>query len=641
MTDTRYVVEIDVRVLDKEMERHQGRIAHHTAGVGRLEQAFVAARSAAAAFTRTVGTMTAPFDWAARKALEIGRYAGAAAMGGGIAAMAYGVRSLNAELESTKIGLGSIFNANGISRDLPSGMRLAADTIRDMRQDAKQLPGEFSELLEIFRTGAIPAFHAGASTDQFRKLSAQAMAAAKVSSVPIDQAAREFAMLLEGRSGAHNVFGMRLLGLSGDKAEAFNKLDPNKRLDTLSRELGKFSASIDVFGGSFEGLSSTFIDNVKEFARLATEPLFERVKDWLKGTNRWLESNGDRMKTWANNIGGHLANAFDWAKKKLEEWGPLLRTFAENGWERLRTTFQEMRPHIEAAADAAKKFLQDPQAIDKLITLGKTYLALKVAQSATGSAFSVGGSLLQGAGALAQLGVFGGGAASTAAAGATTGAAGTAGFAGALASVGAAAVPAAAALAAVGFVSLAVYQGMQLHKEWTRDIADDNRLLRDAADRTVNTYAKMGGTWEDVTSRTAVSINALRDSGNEAAAGMLEASLASYQLADDLRRAVPERWASRDKAITENALELGTLGTQQMAKDFIRGQGEFAKKPKKHKGGGGGTNIQKVEIVVTSNQDPSRIARAVAGELEKFQRNRRSSPFSRNFSASGPTSTDG
>jgi hypothetical protein len=641
MSDVRYIVDIDVRVLDKDLERHQGRIAHHTAGVGRLEQAFVAARSAASAFSRTVGTMTAPFDWAARKALELGRFAGAATMGGGIAAMAYGVTKLNGELESTKIGLGSIFSANGIARDLPAGMKLASDTIRDMREDAKKLPGEFSDLLEIFRTGAIPAFRAGASPEQFRKLSSQAMAAAKVSSVPIDQAAREFAMLLEGRSGAHNVFGMRLLGLSGDKAETFNKLDPNKRLETLSRELGKFSASIDVFGGSFEGLSSTFIDNVKEFARLATEPLFGRVKDWLKDTNGWLESNGDRMKTWANNAGTHLAKAFDWARKKLEEWGPVLKNFAETGWERIRETFQQMSPHIDAAAESLKKFLQDPQAIDKLITLGKTYLALKVAQSATGSAFSVGGSLLQGAGALAQLGVFGGGAAGTAAAGATTGAAGAAG-AGVLASLSAAAVPAAAALAAVGFVSLAVYQGMQLHKEWTHDIADDYRLMHDTARRTIGAYDRMSEDWASVTARAAVDIDQLRKAGNDTAAAVYELELASYQAAAAMKGMVRERWESRDKGIVENSAQLGMLGAQQTAKDFLRGHGEFAKtKQAKHKGGGGGTHIQKVEIVVTSNQDPSRIARAVAGELEKMQRNRRSSPYSRNFAASGPTSTDG
>ncbi len=640
MSDVRYIVDIDVRVLDKDLERHQGRIAHHTAGVGRLEAAFVAARSAASAFSRTVGTMTAPFDWAARKALDLGRFAGAATMGGGIAAMAYGVTKLNGELESTKIGLGSIFSANGIARDLPAGMKLASDTIRDMREDAKKLPGEFGDLLGIFRTGAIPAFHAGASPEQFRKLSAQAMAAAKVSSVPMDQAGREFAMLLEGRSGAHNVFGMRLLGLSGDKAEAFNNLDPNKRLETLSRELGKFSASIDVFGGSFEGLSSTFIDNVKEFARLATEPLFGRVKDWLKDTNGWLESNGDRMKTWANNAGTHLANAFDWAKKKLEEWGPVLKGFAETGWERIRETFQQMRPHIDAAAESLKKFLQDPQAIDKLITLGKTYLALKVAQSATGSAFSVGGSLLQGAGALAQLGVFGGGAAGTAAAGATAGAGGAAG-AGVLATLSAAALPVAVALAAVGTVSWAVYEGMQLHKEWTHDIADDYRLMHDTARRTIGAYDRMSEDWASVTARAAVDIDQLRKAGNDTAAAVYELELASYQAAAAMKSMVRERWDSRDKAITEHALEMGTLGTQQMAKDFIRGQGEFKKQPKKHKGGGGGTNIQKVEIVVTSNQDPSRIARAVAGELEKLQRNRRSSPYGRNFSASGPTSTDG
>jgi hypothetical protein len=41
----------------------------------------------------------------------------------------------------------------------------------------------------------------------------------------------------------------------------------------------------------------------------------------------------------------------------------------------------------------------------------------------------------------------------------------------------------------------------------------------------------------------------------------------------------------------------------------------------KAKGGAGGTHIQKVEIVVSSNADPSRVARQVLGVVQNLQRN--------------------
>lgn len=50
-------------------------------------------------------------------------------------------------------------------------------------------------------------------------------------------------------------------------------------------------------------------------------------------------------------------------------------------------------------------------------------------------------------------------------------------------------------------------------------------------------------------------------------------------------------------------------------------------------GGGGGTHIQKVEIVVSSNQDPSRIARMVGDHLEKLSRFPTSTRFATNPSA--------
>jgi hypothetical protein len=59
------------------------------------------------------------------------------------------------------------------------------------------------------------------------------------------------------------------------------------------------------------------------------------------------------------------------------------------------------------------------------------------------------------------------------------------------------------------------------------------------------------------------------------------------------------------------------------------------KKKAKHPGGAGATNIQKVEIVVTSNQNPSRIARTVTDELAKLSRLRRSSPDVVNYAALG------
>jgi len=53
-------------------------------------------------------------------------------------------------------------------------------------------------------------------------------------------------------------------------------------------------------------------------------------------------------------------------------------------------------------------------------------------------------------------------------------------------------------------------------------------------------------------------------------------------------------------------------------------------------GGGGGTHIARVEITVTANDDPSRIARLVYADLSNLARHRTTSPDVRNFSAARP-----
>jgi hypothetical protein len=60
---------------------------------------------------------------------------------------------------------------------------------------------------------------------------------------------------------------------------------------------------------------------------------------------------------------------------------------------------------------------------------------------------------------------------------------------------------------------------------------------------------------------------------------------------------------------------------------------EKKKQENKHPGGGG-VNVQKVEIVVSANDDPSRVARLIHAHLANIARNPKSSRDVKNYSAS-------
>src|SRR5579859_4688074 len=318
------------------------------------------------------GAFEGAVEGAASLAATLGKVGAAAAVG----AVTYATL-LNKELENTQIALAAIFGANGITASMPEGMGVAADVMAQMRKDAAALPGEFKDLVSIFKTISVPGFQAGASINELRDVAAQAMAVSQVMGLPMEQASRELAMLLEGRAGAHNVLGMRLAGLGGEKAEAFNKLPAAERLERVRTELEKFAPAIEAFSHSFEGLSSTLVDNAKRFLSLATAPLFERIKGALGEANAWFDGNEEKVNLWANLIGSRLADAFDVGREKVRAWWPEIEAFAEHAYERIASIWQRVGPLVEHFADSAAKALGSDKAFDRLEQVGLLYAGLK------------------------------------------------------------------------------------------------------------------------------------------------------------------------------------------------------------------------------------------------------------------------
>ena len=258
-------------------------------------------------------------------AASIGMVAGAAGLG----AIVYGVGHLNSELEKTTISLATIFSANGLASSMPAGMGMAADIMAKMRKDAAALPGEAEDLVGIFRSIAIPGAQAGGSASQLEKLSANLMASGAVAGLDQQMVAREAAQLLGGRAGSHNVLGSRLFGLTGDKAEAFNKSSGEDRLKFLEEGTRKYGASIAYFNGTMDAQWSTLVDNIKNTGREATKPLFDSVKHTLAQVNGWFDKNAGKVSDWAAQIGDRLATAWDFGTRKIQEWLPAIQSFAE------------------------------------------------------------------------------------------------------------------------------------------------------------------------------------------------------------------------------------------------------------------------------------------------------------------------
>lgn len=653
MSDVTYTVETIFE------SRGSGQLEHATFGagghagfqskIGATEGAFRRLNDTLQGMGRSV---MAPFDAIAHKAAEIGVGLGKMGIAGGVGLATYGVVKLNNELERTQISLAAMMSANGMSNGMQDGMEKSAKVMRQMRRDAADLPGEFSDLANIMRSAMLPAAHLGMSIDQIRGMSSKVMAAGAVMGLPMDQVARETAMMLEGRVGVHNVFAQRLgIGLGEGSGKKFRTEGGASQMQEIEAALNKFSPAINTFKGSFEGLSSTFVDNAKRFLGLATEPLFGKIKNTLGEINAWFDKNEAYVNSEAQAIGSKLVYWFDVGKEKILEWWPAIETFARNAGSAMADMWTAVKPYLDRYLPLLKEFMESPDAMSKIKTGAELYLGAKAGGAALGTVADVGLGAMGLMSTLRMLGIGGGGAATGmsaaggagawAAQGATTmgamtggtmaaqgefaaltGSLGTAGT-GLLATAGACA----AVTAALAGVSAAAWQGYGLYN----DISEDERKTRDSRVRSAQDVINSMQEMDYANKYYQTQLQAMISSGDELGVAMLWTAAAAKEAASALEAVAAHR--------TDENAQLGAYwgdvlnnGVLNMVKDNLAGKGE---KPKAagHPGGGGGTTVQKVEIVVTSNSDPSRVARMVYGELQNLARHPKISPNAPNYSA--------
>lgn len=537
---------------------------------------------------------------------------GAIGAAGVAAGVAFGV-GLNSEIEKTKISLAAIFTAQGVTGGMTAGLEVASSTIKEMRKDASMLPGEFKDLLSFFKLGATPGFQLGASTKQLEKMSANAMAAAAAVGVNMDQAAREYAQLLQGRSGSHNVFGS-MLGFTGGESKKFNALTGDERLKAIEGALNKYQGSIETFGTSFDAISSTFKDNAKETLRRATEPIFSRVKEQLSLANKWFDAHEYQVGQFADKVGVTLEHGFDVGRRKIAEWLPAIRTFGDHAAEEFKKIWVHAQPLLEGVEKLGKGALASPHLFRGLEAGALGYGASKIGRMAAPMASPLASGLKD---LLGSSGGLGAGLGEIAAGGAAAG------------------------IAAATLATMLVVAGGAIHS-----LTDETSAFHDSAVKSWQgimanvgkSLESTGKTWEKVGPHVIAGVDAIGANY----LGFLElVSLGFEKASFGLNRTIDGIGKSLEKMGTIEAAvaHAGPIDKFLARKELehpTHERDEDLKTKKGAGGGGGGTSIQKVEIVVSSNQDPSRIARLTVDRLQDVSRFPTSSPRVRNWSSERP-----
>jgi len=630
-----YDVDVSLRLKASELVGALGDVATRAASIDehlrwlelRSASWGAATRAAAGSVLDTLGAV----------AMTAGKLALPVALSGiGLAAgaAAYGVGQLNAQLESSTISLGTIYYAKGAVGSIAEGVATATESIKLMRKEAALLPGEFEDLQKIVVTTATPLLATGMSpTDQI-KLSSKIMAAGVVTQMPLDQVAREAALLVEGRAGGANMFGVKLLGLQGDAATRFNQKPVQDRIATITRELDKYAGAIDVFSTSWTAVSSTFMDTLKTVGGQATAPLFELIKHQLGNVNTWLEQNQEKVSKWADEFGYHLFRAWQKASDWVEINGPRLLETASK--------FADILRNI--SIPVLETILENPGTTIASLIAAKAGMAAatNVAGRAVGTVLGGGAAASAGAASVGLL---------PAAEGAGAVAAGSAGVAVGLlpAAEGAGAVAAGSAGVAVGLPALAALAvlapavwALNSAYEAHHDVAQKSALVDAARSELADSgNAKLREqltAFDDFKDRiesassmydsTGTGVVAFSDATVLATQSLNEMSATLFALGTD---SIRERVDADISDFADRAFSAFSL-----AGAAITQADKAQKQQKKGIKSEAGTTIQKVEIVVTSNNEPTRVARLVRDELVRVGRSYGTSTYARNPSAVRP-----
>lgn len=518
---------------------------------------------------------------------------------GGIGLMGAAVVNMNGKLEETQISLASIFQSSGVTNGFGQGMAVASTQIAKMRKDAAALPGEFTDLVNIFQSISTSALRGGMSIDQTREMSAKTMALAAIKQISMPVAAREMAALLEGHATSQNVLGRKAFGLTGSKAQAFNRLSEEERGKQLQEMLNKAVSpeALNAFQHSFVGLFTTMKDNIKQVATIFGGPLFGSVKKYLEQFNGWFTNNRPQIDAYAHYLGQKLANGFEYAIEFFKQYGPAIFEFGTNAFVRMHALWLKIEPIVAKVGEHIKNFLADPKALDKIENMAKMMLGFKLAAPMMGNLGRAGFEAMVAGGGLGGIGGLG-----------------------ALASTATIAIPAIAALGAAAYGAALAYE-------------DSGSMFHDAV---VTAIPKIEKNLETSGKSLASAFDSMKDSMTgplEAVGASLTKTLLEFSGAL-LFATKSMEFFSNGQLMLSNLLFYGNTAISKSGDQLpskapkllktIDAMGGDKLNPDKNKVPNHVTNINKIEIIVQSNQDPSRIARMTVAEFAKIQKNTKS-----------------
>lgn len=546
----------------------------------------------------TLGTVSDLFESAVEKVAGLTIKAASFGAAMSAAAVGFGVK-FNSQIEQVRLGLASTLTAFGHTRNINEGLVLSQQLTNKMLQDVKVLPATFAQFSTAVRNLSSAVFQGGGSSATLEDFAKKTVMFGAIAGLSPEQASSSMAMMLTGRiTGANPI--ARQLGITGAEAKHMRELDPEHRLEEITKLLDKFKDANELFAHSFKAISTTTKDNLMLFMGAATAPLFGRIKSTLEDANTWFSKHQSEVNHFADNIGRKLVLAFDYGKAKIIEWYPLLRDFAIGMEQHMLSAWQKIKPIVFQIADKIKDLLKDSNGtFDKIKTILELYAASKIGGKLSPSVSPIMSVL--GKGAMSALGEGAG--------------IGIGGVAAGVTAVGLVA----AAIGFAGAVDILTDKTNKLHKGAVKDYNNINSEIERISDLFKAELLPAFRSFADFLGAEMLT--------------MINGSLATIRFGLEYVHKAMFLDFSNDGKPRSHVLTTLADGVNRGIEQFATREERKGKGLSNNITGGGGTNIGKVIIEVYQSGDPSRVARAVTDRLVDLQRYPKSSPFVPNYSS--------
>jgi len=224
--------------------------------------------------------------------------------------------SLGSAAEDTRIAIAAMMQAGGAAGlsnstdDFNKALGMSDEIILRMRKHARDLPGEFEDLMQVFRGVMSPSMAGGKSIDQIEAFSARMMAVAATLQVPSAVAGHELGAILGGATRANMPIWARLHPFLDEKdVKNWKNLTEGERFEKILKATQGFQPAIEKFASTWSAISSSTKDYSKEVTRAFGAPIFDGFKSALSAINDWYSLHRTQILGLAELIGTGLVNA--------------------------------------------------------------------------------------------------------------------------------------------------------------------------------------------------------------------------------------------------------------------------------------------------------------------------------------------